>query len=59
MNILRILRGETFLDELLALFSCEHRVLGGLRLVQCYDDWMELVDVIVGNPDLLQATLPR
>ena len=50
---------DTFLDELLALFSCEHRVLGRLWSILRYEGCMELVATIVENTNLLQAILPR
>lgn len=59
MNIFRTKRADAFPDELLALLSCEHRVLGGLWSIQRYEGFMELVEAIVESTDLLQAALPR
>lgn len=59
VNVFKTPRIYTSPDELLALFSCEHRVLSRLWSIWRYEGCIELAVAIVENTDLLQATLPR
>jgi len=59
VNVFKTPRIDTSPDELLALFSCKHRVLGRLWSIRRYEGCIELAVAIVENTDLLQATLPR
>lgn len=59
MNVFGTQRIDTSPDELLALFSCENRVLSRLWSIQSYEGCVEQLETSVKNADLLQTTFPR